>query len=214
MIPFKDLPEHRRVPELIARIQRVVPTLQGWCPVDKAMVLATHIIQRKPQLVVELGIFGGRSLIPMAMAVQCNGSGKVIGVDPWSKDAVVEGVNDKSNEEWWTMIDLEEIYVNFVNQVLHLKLSEVCFWQRMKSDEAVRIFKDDTIELMHCDSNHSEKVSLAEIDMWSPKVRTGGLWVMDDADWSTMQRAKEYILEKGFELKKDHDKWAIYEKIR
>lgn len=210
---FSEIAEHRKAPELIARIQRIVPKLQGWCPLEKAMVMATYIYQRKPSLVVELGIFGGRSLIPMAMAVQCNGKGKAIGIDPWCKEAVVEGENAKANDEWWTNIDLEQVYINFVNTVLALNLSSVCFWQRMKSDEAIKNFRDSTIDMLHCDSNHSQQVSLNEIDQWSPKVAVGGLWIMDDADWDTMQKAKEYILDRGFQLKKDYVKWAVYEKI-
>ena len=210
----KDLiDEGRKIPDVMAKIAKLVPTMAGWCPVDKALIMATYIIQKKPDLVVELGIFGGRSLIPMAMACKTIGKGRVIGIDPWTKDAALEGENSKENEQWWSSINLEETYKTFIHQVLANDVLDTCFWHRMKSEEAIKLYQDNTIGFLHCDSNHSEKVSLAEIDQWSPKVKNKGIWIMDDTDWPTMQKAKAYILTKGFRLVMDYHKWMIYEKF-
>lgn len=209
------LPENRIVPNLMADIAKIVPTLEGWCPVEKALIMATIIVVKRPKTVVELGIFGGRSIIPMAMAMKALSCGNVYGIDPWSKEAALEGTNAKENEEWWSKtVDLEQVYKNFAMKVIQMDLTEVLFWHRMKSEQAVRNFADNSIELLHCDSNHSEEVSLKEIDMWTPKLKVGAAWVADDTDWATMSRAKEYILTKGFELKKDYGKWCVYEKVR
>ena len=55
----------------------------GWCSIEKAYALASAIIALRPGVVVEIGIWAGRSLIPMALALKKVGAGKIIGIDPW-----------------------------------------------------------------------------------------------------------------------------------
>jgi len=78
--------------------------LEGWCSYQKAAILIDFILKIKPQVILEIGVFGGKSLVPMAIAVKENGSGKVYGIDPWDCGASVEGM-DKPNKEWWGSLD-------------------------------------------------------------------------------------------------------------
>ena len=57
--------------------------LEGWCSEDKAGILIDLIVKYKPQVIVEVGVWGGKSLVPMANALRANGSGKIYGIDPW-----------------------------------------------------------------------------------------------------------------------------------
>ena len=50
---------------------------------------------------VELGVFAGRSALPIAIAHHDLGRGIVIGIDAWSINATKEGQNSKENDEWW-----------------------------------------------------------------------------------------------------------------
>src|SRR5271170_6961170 len=68
---------------MFSRIATTLPTLDGWATSEKGCTLAALVLANKPKLVVEIGVFAGRSLLPMALALKANGSGKVIGIDPY-----------------------------------------------------------------------------------------------------------------------------------
>lgn len=198
---------------LFQRIKESIPKMEGWCTPEKGCALAKAIVDTKAELSVELGVFGGRGIISMAMAHEAIGKGVAWGFDPWTKEAALEGENIAGNDEWWGKLDLEGIYRGFVDHILAHELMKTCYWARLKSQDAVKLFKDDSIDLLHADSNHSEKVSCDEVFRWSSKVKDGGYWFADDIDWPTTKKAQKMLRENGFKLIEDHKKWAIYRKI-
>lgn len=58
----------------------------GWCTLEKAYALAAAVIMLRPSLVVEVGIWAGRSFVPMALALKQIGKGQIIGIDPWKAE--------------------------------------------------------------------------------------------------------------------------------
>src|SRR5678809_752199 len=116
-------------PELHTKINHI-PSLQGWCPLDKAQFLAELTVSNNLQAAVELGVFGGRSLIAIAIACQHKGSGFIYGIDPWSNSSALEGTNSEANNEWWRQVDLEAIYRGFIEAVLRFNLTKECRWIR------------------------------------------------------------------------------------
>jgi hypothetical protein len=184
--------------------------LQGWCSLEKAWWLADLIVGTRPSLLVESGVFGGRSIIPQAMALQHNGHGEIVGIDPWRLEASLEGDVGADNVELWTGMDLERIYVDFVRAVLGQHLTGHCSWIRRKSDEAVRLFPDGCIDIFHQDSNHSELISCREVTTWRAKIKRDGYWVLDDSNWETQRRAIELIKESGFRVLEDHGAWMLF----
>ena len=51
--------------------------------------------RERPKVIVELGIFGGRSLLPQALQLRDNGDGGIIyGIDPWTKAAALDRTAD------------------------------------------------------------------------------------------------------------------------
>ena len=59
--------------------------IRGWCTLEKAIKM-TEYIKDDFKLCVELGVFGGKSLLPISL--KCKG--KVIGIDAWEKEASLE----------------------------------------------------------------------------------------------------------------------------
>lgn len=175
--------------------------LEGWCTAEKGQILADLVLDREPELIVESGIFGGRSLICLALAARLVGNSVCVGIDPWTIDAALEGGLDKDQEEWWqNNMKLEDIHAGFVKALARLGLKKTCLWIRAKSEDAARIFADDSINLFHQDSNHTELVSCREVETWHRKIAPGGLWIMDDSNWSTQAQALQIIRELGFDL--------------
>ena len=179
--------------QLFRHIAATVPKMEGWAWIEKANHLATMIIENKPKLVVEIGVFGGRSLIPMGLALRAVGEGGVAwGIDPWMKEAALEGQTDPVNDEWWGKLNLEHLP----------RIHRPCYFGainpgntvvREKGDRAVKFFDDYSISLLHSDSNHSELISLQEVDLWHRKIAYNGLWVFDDVHWPTQKKAVDTI---------------------
>lgn len=191
-------------------IEYVLPTLPGWCSVAKGLKLAETVFTEKPNVCVELGVFGGRSLVALAFALKALGKGKVFGVDPYTPAASLEGTNDRENSDWWSRLDHEQIYVAAKKALDDLELTHFAEILRMRSQDAAARF--ESIDLLHQDSNHSEEVSCAELELYSPILKPGGIWIMDDTDWPTMQKARRKIAGLGFSIVYQDAGWVIFRK--
>jgi hypothetical protein len=198
--------------ELRARVEACITPLPGWTTPEKGLRLAELIVQTGPDLSVELGVFGGRGTLSMAIGHQAIGKGEVAAVDPWDVAASLDGGNAPENDEWWGKIDHEAIYRGFLDALVRCGLTRQCRVVRQRSDAAVRLFADGTVAVLHQDGNHSEQISTAEVELWAPKLSRGGYWVADDTDWTTTRRAQALLGAKGFVVVEDHDAWRIYRK--
>ncbi len=178
-------------------------SIEGWCPLSKAKTLAKFILDAKAEYCVELGVFGGSSFIPQAMALKQLGRGRAYGIDPWSREAVLEGMVDPRNIEWWgSKVNLEQIYAKCVAAIAVRGLAEYCTLLRNKSADVHHMFAPESIDLLHIDGNHSRITSLADAVNYLPKVKRGGLIVFDDIHWNDggdlpTQTAVQYLLSSG-----------------
>jgi hypothetical protein len=189
-------------------IERELPKLPGWCTVEKAKRMAA--LASGCSLCVELGVFGGRGLVAMALALADQGFGRADGIDPFTPGAALEGTNDPANSEWWGHLDYEAIAREAQTALYRLKLVSCARLVRLLSREAVEFYDDGAVDVLHQDSNHSEEVSCAEVELWAPKIKPGGFWVFDDANWPSTQRAQHILLQRGFVELEDYGGWKIY----
>lgn len=190
-------------------------TMNGWCTKEKASRLYDLVLSAKPATVVELGVFAGRSFIPMALGLKHNQQGTITGVDPWAKTASTENYDPNDpNFIWWNSLDHEMILNCFKDSLKHYDVELFSSYIRSTSSEALQSFADGSIDILHQDGNHSEETSCKEIDMYAPKLRVDGYWIMDDTDWESTSKAQKLIIKKGFILLEDHTSWRIYKKIK
>jgi hypothetical protein len=180
--------------------------IEGWCSRQKAIKMMEYI-DESTKLCVELGVWGGRSLLPIAM--KCHGD--VYGIDAWNVSASLEGKNDVSNDEWWSKINYNKMY-NYTHTLMNTYNCDNVKLLRMKSSEAVRLFDDTSIDFLHQDSNHSEETSCLEVELYHNKVKPGGIWVFDDTNWKTTIKAQNLLLEKGYTEIYDSGEWKIYKR--
>lgn len=170
--------------------------LEGWCSPEKTEFLKVLVRRINPKILVELGVYGGASLIPMAENVSSDC--EVFAVDPWKKGPTLEGYTPKDeNYVWWNELDLEKIYNGFIRALKERNLTN-CTILRTMSTAAVNEFKDNTIDLLHQDGNHSEKVSVEEVELYLPKMKRQSCWIMDDTDWDTTLKAQELLKINGY----------------
>ena len=193
-------------------ISRELPAMLGWCSAEKARRLSA--LARDQQFCVELGVFGGRSLIAIALGLRDgrNECARVDGIDPFTPAAALEGTNDPANNDWWQKIDYEAVARSAQEALYRLDLVWCAHIIRMRSRDVVGFYGDGTVDLLHQDSNHSEEVSCEEVSAWAPKIRSGGYWVFDDTDWPTTKKAQLALEARGFSEIEDNGSWKVYRK--
>lgn len=188
-------------------VERAMP--EGWCSPEKAEAMAELIIEIRPKLSVELGVFGGRSLVAQAQALRYAQVpfGAVWGIDPWTVDAALDGDVGDANREWWAKLDIQAIRDQCLRGITERQLWP---WVRVvvaKSGDCHKHFHG--IDVLHIDGNHSEEVSTGDVMNWLPAVRSGGYVWFDDANWSTTKRAVQ-ILEDQCEYVKEVTGCRLY----
>jgi predicted O-methyltransferase YrrM len=183
--------------------------LHGWCSVYKASTLMDLVWLIRPETVVEIGVFGGKSLVPMAFAVKATGKGMVYGIDPWSADesaAFMEG----ANHDYWSTLDHNAIYYDLCGKITEFKLENYITLIPRTSEAADPIAN---IDILHIDGNHSEERSFADVLKWVPLVRSGGLIVFDDITWHTMNKAPSWLNKHCvpfLQIDDEDNSWAIW----
>lgn len=211
----------------IADVDKIIadsfPNLAGWCPVPKGQRMARLVMEgaalfpeaHAGPLCVELGVFGGRGVIAMGLAVKhlLGDHGAVHGIDPFSVDAALEGQNSSQNQKWWSEVDYAKILAGAVAAINGLGLHGVKLILR-KSEDVAGDYADGSIDVLHIDGNHSVEVSRKDVALWAPKVRPEGFIVFDDTNWETTKPAQNDMRDRGFALLEQHDTWAIYKAPR
>lgn len=195
----------------IQQIEQVLNPLHGWTTPDKGLRLAQLVLERRSACSVEIGVFGGRGTISLALAHQIQRFGAVTAIDPWKALNSLEGTNSPANDEWWAKLDYDEILISFLNAINQHALGPYIQIRRNSSNDCVAQFTSHSIDVIHQDGNHSEEVSCHEVEHWAPKMKPQGYWVSDDTNWPTIQKSLKLLEKKGFRLIEDHDSWRVYQ---
>lgn len=182
--------------ELLRRVEQLVESLPGWCPPEKAVALASMVFTLRPKLVVEIGVFGGRSLQAMALPMMHVGEGRIIGIDPWDAAASLEGMESEANRTWWGNLNHEEVYRTCMDRLRITGAIAITEIIRKKSDD---VEPPESICILHVDGSH-EETAYRDTVRFGAKVRVGGLFVADDLDWSSgaPRRGADWLLANGF----------------
>jgi len=168
----------------------------GWCSTEKALSFIDLTLEVKPQVCVEIGVFEGASLFPVAAALQFLKRGVVIAIDPWDFYECIRYYDPIADEElyrWWAAIDFEKAYHNFIYYHKYFKIDRYCKILRKTSVEAAE--EIDAIDILHLDGDHSEFMSLKDVQLYLPKVRSGGYIWLNDALWKERGEAVDLLLE-------------------
>jgi hypothetical protein len=186
-----ELPPEGIPDEVFALILDAEAKLEGWCSREKALVIARTVLQERPRTCVEIGIFGGRSLVPCAAALRHIGTGTIYGIEAWSPGVAIENTTSEDNDEWWSKVDFPGIkrefyrFVAATNLTPHVRLIEA------RSGRASALF--DQIDFLHIDGSHSMVNAAEDVILYARKVRSGGIIVFDDVNWQSTAPAREIL---------------------
>jgi predicted O-methyltransferase YrrM len=165
--------------EIIARSA----SLPGWCSPEKASAIAQLVRSERPAVCVEVGIFGGRSVVPCAAILREIGEGVIYGIETWSPATATQYVTGKKNDEWWREVDFPKVKADFFkflvenDLVTHVRIVEA------PSAEVAHLFSD--IDYLHIDGAHSIYNAAEDVVSYLKRVRSRGIIIMDDINWPT-----------------------------
>lgn len=185
--------------------------LQGWCSDTKTAYLMDLVRDTDAQLIVEIGVYGGKSLIPMALVCKEKKSGLCHGIDPWSSEASQEGwAEDNVNGKWWGQLSHDKIYERYRKGVERYGVNNQIVDRVFKSEDIAHEFDDESIDILHLDGNHAEEVAYRDVELYSDKVKRGGYWIFDDINWGTTLKAQRLLEQKGYEIVHTFKRWRVY----
>jgi len=185
----------------------------GWTSPKQGHQIAEAIIKLQPELSIEVGVFAGKGIICMGMAHAYIRKGHVIGIDPWSSGASIEGQVDPVHKNWWANLNHESIYEKCVANVTKYGLDRIVTLIRKKSDEVVPAAG---IGFLRLDGNHG-KTAMRDVKRFCPNVIPGGILHLDDADWADGARANgsdAWLQNNGWKEIDRIDTGAVYEKAK
>lgn len=197
-------------PELFAKIEQLIPTLDGWCTPQRACELAAIVVGLKPQLTVCVGVWGGRDTFAMALAHKFNCRGKVMAIDPWSASASVQGQSGP-DAQWWSSQERHDyVYGQFFANVQRLELSEQI---DIRKSKASLVEPPSDIGLLIVDGNHGPE-SISDVERFAPNVSRGGIVYCDDIGWSggSVQEAVALLQRMGFRDLYARDTGAFFQR--
>lgn len=176
-------------------VVNTLPLLDGWCTKEKAIAFIDMVLTEKPKVWVEIGVFGGASLFPVLSAFKFLGEGSAIAIDAWDKIECIryfDPVKDKADLKWWANLNINQIHDSFQKMLIQFDLKKYCTTLRLTSESASKEIKEP-IDVLYIDGNHSEAVSVLDVELYLPKVRSGGYIWMNDAPWASRQKAIDIL---------------------
>src|SRR5690606_32462901 len=145
------------VEDLKRGVTEALPNLYGWGSQEKALHFIDLVLEVKPDVCVDIGVFGGRSLLPVAAALKFLDHGIVIGIDPWNKEEAIryfDPAKDQTHINWWSKVSYEQIYYSYLTMLAQHQLEDYVITLRSTSELAS--YAIGAIDILHIDGNHSE----------------------------------------------------------
>lgn len=197
----------------------LIKNIDGWCSQEKMTKMYNLIIDTNPSCLVEIGVFGGKSLLVQAFGLRENQKGIIHGIDSWNIKDCLSGMKLEEHINWWSNLDYEKIYNGCIRAIEENKMEKYIELHKMTSEEYSKII-DFEIDILHIDGNHEEESSCKDVELYVPKVKHGGYIWFDDIGWKQTEKAVN-LLETKYKCKlidsamsDDLNNWCnLYQKI-
>jgi hypothetical protein len=163
--------------------------LQGWNSQHPYLREAISIL--RPELIIEIGVWKGRSATFMANEIKTLGlQSVVVAVDTWL-----------GSSEHWPSDELSfmngrpALFWKFLSNVLRADVKDYLVPLPMHSLNAAEIFKSRNLRpgIIHIDGGHDYESVAADLRVWWPLVSPGGFMILDDynddGSWPGVRKA-------------------------
>lgn len=156
--------------------------------------LAEAIEERRPKVIVEIGVWQGASVANMARKIRdLRLDSVVIAVDTWL-----------GSYEHWTdpkySGQLSTLYQEFKGNIITEGLADIVVPLRLDSLNAARLLRHHSIvpDLIHLDAGHDYNSVFADLTEWWSLLEVGGMFIGDDyymdGQWPAVKIATDQFL--------------------
>jgi predicted O-methyltransferase YrrM len=171
-------------------LSRIPIDFGGGCSVGKAGVMAELITTHGLDTAVEIGVYRGRSFIPLALAMRAQGRGRAFGVDPYAVEPAMQhddhGFPSEALHAFARDSDWDGIWQSVEEAIDREHVRDFAELLRTTSLDAASRFAPGTVGLVHIDGNHDRASVERDISMWLPRIKPDGFLVLDDASWDSI----------------------------
>jgi len=161
--------------------------VKGWFGDSHKNWYKNEIRQIKNGTIVEIGVYGGASLLSIT-DICIENNNVIFGIDPWEKVVLWGGVaKDEGNIELEGDLlniarnKMQTLRINLEKIIKHLEYKNINLIHEF-STQASNDFDKESVDFVFIDGNHSYEDSSADIKAWFDKVKPGG--IMDGHDYS------------------------------
>lgn len=173
----------------------------GWCWREKSDFLYNLAAKAEPyRNIVEIGVFGGRSLLPLVAGAEFNGGilrGSLVrGYDIYERHPAE---NKEGAQEWWDKIDYEKLHHGALTLMdrCGFKFSVI---EKLSSVDASLLHGRDTLAILHIDGSHRTWDAMEDVMIWNRKLCVGGHLILDDTNWPELKPVVAMVNEGPFSL--------------
>lgn len=160
-------------------------TIDGW--MDNLDLLWLFNTAKRMDRIVEIGSWKGRST--HALLSGCKGT--VYAIDHFLGSIDETGEIEVDHAE----VKTRDIYKDFMENVGSFKNLKVL---KMYNAEAVKSFKDDSIDMVFIDGGHTYQEVLSDIKRWLPKTKK--IICGHDRNYRSIQKALRKVFGSKFEI--------------
>ena len=167
----------------------------GACTPEKFMYIYQNFIKNKNiKVIVEIGVYNGCFLLPITVL---NNNVLSYGIDPYKPYLQTDIENNKKLFELAKSMSmnanfLENVYNRLIANITEHKINVKII--RDTAENAIINFEDNTIDILHIDGNHDYNSVLKDIQLYSKKIISNGIIVMDDINWQGVKKALDEFL--------------------
>ncbi|MDQ0346231.1 glycosyltransferase [Ancylobacter vacuolatus] len=176
----------------LADLALAVPAdIGGGSALDKLYVMAGLAARLDLKTYVEIGVYRGRSLLPLAWSFAARG-GRSYGIDPYSRAAAREAdIPAAVFDEVTAFIettDYDALHDAFLQRRDELHLAASCELLRETSARAIDVLRGRGVAagMVHIDGNHDRAEVLADVEAYFGLMGEGAVMVLDDIDWPSV----------------------------
>lgn len=194
---------------------KILPKFPGWCTPEKTRTLMNFIYEFRPEVLVEIGSFGGSTTYPLVSSLSFIKTGVLYAIDAWNPQVAIEGLQENDpNLQWWANVDMATIYSNFIHEMRPFR--KWCKVIRNRSERAVSQFSDESIDFLYIDGNFSSEGSFRDVTLYFPKVKKGGVIWINDADRKEKRSSVGFLMENAIWLREYSikNRCVVFRKLR
>ena len=172
--------------------QMAADKITGWFSVNncKELIAALELLPEENTHLVEIGSFLGRSTQVFGQYQLGHEGAKVTCIDTWGMDGHGHDVNTShfctclfeknppsgGQPNPFTLSGWDDVKAAFLENTKQYDI-EVLHQSSLDAHEA---FEEESIDMVFIDSEHGYEQTLAEIELWLPKLKKGGIICGDD----------------------------------